>query len=210
MISNFEGMAISIIILVFSVVVHEVSHGIIAEKLGDSTARLAGRLTLNPIPHLDLFGSILLPAFLWISTAGQIVLGSAKPVPVNFANLRHPKRDMVLVSLAGPGSNFLLAVACALPLRFGLFALSSLGGQFLLQVVVINVVLGVFNLIPIPPLDGSKVLAGVLSEKYLPWLFSLERWGFLLIIAFLFLGLLDAVLLPVITFFLKYLVGLEF
>jgi len=210
MISNFEGMIISILILVFSVVVHEVSHGIIAEKLGDSTARLAGRLTLNPLPHLDPFGSILLPAFLWIATAGQIILGSAKPVPVNFANLRHPKRDMVLVSLAGPGSNFLLAIVCALPLRFGLFNLSSLGGQFLLQVVIINVVLGVFNLIPIPPLDGSKVLAGVLNEKYLPWLFSLERWGFVLIIVFLYLGLLNAILLPIITFFLKYVVGLSF
>ena len=203
-------MLIAILILVFSVVVHEVSHGIIAEKLGDSTARNAGRLTLNPLPHLDLFGSILLPAFLWIATAGQIVLGSAKPVPVNYANLRHPKRDMMLVSLAGPGSNFLLAIACSLPLRFGLFTLGSLSGQFLLQVVIINVVLGVFNLIPIPPLDGSKVLAGVLSERYLPVLFSLERWGFVLIIVFLYLGWLNAILLPVITFFLKYFVGINF
>lgn len=204
------GLIISVAILIFSVVVHEVSHGIIAEKLGDPTARDAGRLTLNPLPHLDIFGSILLPALLWIATSGQIVLGSAKPVPVNYSNLRHPKRDMSLVSLAGPGSNFLLAIASALPLRLGLFALSSLSGQFLLQVVIINVVLGVFNLIPIPPLDGSKILAGVLSEKYLPMLFSLERWGFVLIIAFLYLGWLDAILLPVITFFLKYFVGINF
>ncbi|MCL5436127.1 MAG: site-2 protease family protein [Patescibacteria group bacterium] len=204
------SLIISVVILIFSVVVHEVSHGIIAEKLGDPTARNAGRLTLNPLPHLDIFGSILLPALLWIVTSGQIVLGSAKPVPVNYANLRHPKRDMMLVSLAGPGSNFLLAIASALPLRFGLFALSSLSGQFLLQVVIINVVLGVFNLIPIPPLDGSKVLAGVLSERFLPVLFSLERWGFVLIIAFLYLGWLDALLIPVITFFLKYFVGVGF
>jgi Zn-dependent protease len=204
------SLTISILILIFSVVVHEVSHGIIAEKLGDQTARDAGRLTLNPLPHLDLFGSIFLPALLWIATSGQIVLGAAKPVPVNYANLRHPKRDMALVSLAGPASNFLLAIVSALPLRFGLFALSSLSGQFLLQVVIINVVLGVFNLVPIPPLDGSKILASALSERFLPILFSLERWGFFLIIAFLYLGWLDALLMPVITFFLKYFAGVNF
>lgn len=203
----FESAILSIVILVFSVVVHEVSHGVVAERLGDSTARDAGRLTLNPIPHLDLFGSILLPLFLWVVTQGQFVIGAAKPVPVNYLNLKKPKRDMALVALSGPGANFLVALACALPLRFGLLGTESLGGGFLLQVVLINLVLGIFNLIPIPPLDGSKVLAGIISDRYLPALFSLERYGFLLILLFLMFGLLDLIIFPLLKLFLQLFVG---
>lgn len=203
-----ETVILSLVILIFSVVVHEVSHGVIAEKLGDPTARHAGRLTLNPIPHIDLFGSILLPALL-IAVNSPIVFGAAKPVPVNYANLRRPKRDMALVSLAGPGSNFLLAAICSLPLRFGLFAAGSLGQDFLFQVVLINIVLGTFNLIPIPPLDGSKILAGLLSERYLPVLFSLERWGFLLVVLFLMTGLFERILIPIVRFFLRFFVGMD-
>ncbi|MBI4054184.1 MAG: site-2 protease family protein, partial [Candidatus Doudnabacteria bacterium] len=136
-----------------------------------------------------------------------VIFGSAKPVPVNYANLKSPKRDMALVALAGPGSNFLLAIACSLPLRFGVFGFETPGGAFLLQAVILNVVLGVFNLIPFPPLDGSKVLAGLLSEKYLPVLFSLERYGFVLIIVLLFSGIFGLVLLPVLNIFLKLFVG---
>ena len=195
-----------LIILIFSVVVHEVSHGVIADKLGDPTARLAGRLTLNPIPHIDLFGSLLLPLFLLI-VQSPVLFGAAKPVPVNFANLRNPKRDMALVSLAGPGSNFILALACSIPLRFGLIDLNTAGGAFLLQVVVLNLVLAIFNLIPIPPLDGSKILASVLADRYLPMFFAMERYGFLLIVLFLFTGLFSAVLIPALNFFLTLLVG---
>ena len=195
-----------LIILLFSVVVHEVSHGVIADKLGDPTARLAGRLTLNPIPHIDLFGSILLPLFLLL-VQSPFLFGAAKPVPVNFMNLRNPKRDMALVSLAGPGSNFILALASAIPLRFGLIGFDTAGGAFLLQVVVLNLVLAIFNLIPIPPLDGSKILASVLADKYLPMFFAFERYGFLLIILFLFTGLFSAVLVPLLNFFLTLFVG---
>jgi len=194
-----------LVILIFSVVVHEVSHGIVAEKFGDPTARLAGRLTLNPLPHIDLFGSILLPAFLILS--GYPVFGAAKPVPVNFFNLRNPKRDMVLVSLAGPASNLLLALFSALPLRLGLIGLDSVGGVFLLQVVLLNLLLAVFNLIPIPPLDGSKVLAGVLADRYLPVFFAVERFGFLLIIVFLFTGAFQLVLSPILNLLLRLFVG---
>lgn len=199
-----------LIILIFSVVIHEVSHGVVAEKFGDSTARLAGRLTLNPIPHIDLFGSILLPVILWIATAGQFILGAAKPVPVNYLNLRNPKRDMALVALAGPASNLILALGCALPLRFDLITATSPGGSFLLQVVVLNLVLTVFNLIPIPPLDGSKVLASLLSDRLLPGFFALERYGFLLILLFLFLGLFQLILYPVLNFLLQIFVGTGF
>ena len=200
------SIAIFIFILLFSIIFHEIAHGLMAERLGDTTARDAGRLTLNPVPHIDLFGSILLPAFLLLVNS-PILFGAAKPVPVNFMNLRNPKRDMALVSLAGPGSNFILALACSIPLRFGLIDLNTAGGAFLLQVVVLNLVLAIFNLIPIPPLDGSKILASVLADRYLPMFFALERYGFLLIILFLFTGLFSAVLLPALNFFLTLLIG---
>ncbi len=196
-----------IVILLFSVVVHEVSHGLVAEHLGDPTARDEGRLTLNPIPHIDPFGSILLPVFMWIATAGQFVFGAAKPVPVNYYNLRNPRRDMALVAASGPASNLLLAAASALPLRFGLISPSSAGGDFLLSVVFINVILAVFNAIPIPPLDGSKILAAFGPDSLVSWLASIERYGFLIILIFLYTGLLDIVLMPAMKFFLSLLLG---
>lgn len=198
-----------LIILLFSVVIHEVSHGLVADKLGDPTARYAGRLTLNPIPHIDLFGSILLPLFL-LMVHSPILFGAAKPVPVNFLNLRNPKRDMALVSLAGPGSNILLAAACAIPLRLGLIELGNAGGAFLLQVIVLNLVLAIFNLIPIPPLDGSKILASILPNQYLPMFMQFERYGFLIVILFLFSGLLEKIILPLLNLGLQFLVGVKF
>mgnify|MGYP001573167655 FL=1 len=181
---DIGSIVVTIVILLFSVVIHEVSHGVVADKLGDHTARYAGRLTLNPIPHLDLFGSILLPLFLFLVNS-PILFGSAKPVPVNFMNLRDPKRDMALVSLAGVGANFVMALAFALPIRFGLISAGAPGYEILLQAVLLNLVLGIFNLIPIPPLDGSKVLASLVSDEMMHKILSLERYGFLLIILFL-------------------------
>lgn len=201
------NLILSLIILIFSVVIHEVSHGVVADHFGDSTARDAGRLTLNPIPHIDPIGSIVLPLILWVSTAGQFVLGAAKPVPVNFQNLRNPKRDMALVALAGPASNIILSIACALPLRFNFIDINSRGGEFLLQVVALNLVLAIFNMIPIPPLDGSKVIASLLSDNLLPGFFALERFGFLLIILFVFSGLFQRVLYPILTGGLHLLIG---
>ncbi len=192
-------------ILVFSVVVHEVSHGVVAEKFGDPTARLAGRLTLNPLPHIDLFGSILLPLFL--SLVNLVPLGAAKPVPVNYLNLRNPKRDMALVALSGPGSNFLLALACSLPLRFGLFPAGSIGADFLLLAVSINLALGIFNLIPIPPLDGSKVLAGFLADRFLPMFASIERYGIILLILLIYFPIFQSGMIFLINFFLKLFLG---
>ncbi|MDP2934091.1 MAG: site-2 protease family protein [bacterium] len=201
-----ETTILYLVILIFSVVIHEVSHGLVAEKFGDPTAKWAGRLTLNPLPHIDLFSSILLPAFL-IFAGSPIIFGAAKPVPVNYANLRHPKRDMALVALAGPCSNFLLALLCAVPIRLGILPTGSLGEQFLVQAVLVNLVLGIFNLIPIPPLDGSKVLAAVISERFLPLLFSWERYGFLIIIVFLYAGVLDWLLVPLLKFSFNLLIG---
>jgi Zn-dependent protease len=171
-----------------------------AEKLGDSTARDEGRITLNPIPHIDPFGSIALPALL-LAVGSPIVFGAAKPVPVNFANLRHPKAGMALVSLAGPLANFLLAVLFVVPIKLGLA--NEIAVPILLQAILINLVLGTFNLIPIPPLDGSKILASLGSDQWMYRILSLEQYGFLLVLVFLMLGILDRVLIPVISLFGK-------
>src|SRR3989344_8810213 len=138
---DLSSIVISLTILLFSVVLHELAHGVVADRLGDSTARLAGRLPLNPIPHLDLFGSILLPLLLF-AAGSPVILGAAKPVPVNFMNLRNPKRDMALVSLAGPAANFVIALACAMPIRLGLISAAMPGYDILLQAVLMKLVLG--------------------------------------------------------------------
>lgn len=194
------GIVITLAILLFSAIVHEVAHGLMAEKLGDSTARDEGRITLNPIPHIDPFGSIALPALL-LAVGSPIVFGAAKPVPVNFANLRHPKSGMALVSLAGPLANFLLAVLFVVPIKLGLA--NEIAVPILLQAILINLVLGTFNLIPIPPLDGSKILASLGSDEWMYRILSLEQYGFLLVLVFLMLGILDRVLIPVISLFGK-------
>jgi Zn-dependent protease len=181
-------------------------HGVVAEKLGDSTARDEGRITLNPIPHIDPFGSIILPLLL-LAVGSPIILGAAKPVPVNFHNLRNPKQGMALVSLAGPFANFALALILAIPIKLGLT--NALSGPILLQAVLINIVLGTFNLIPIPPLDGSKVLAAFAPDRWMYKILEWERFGFLLILLFLYAGLLDVILLPVVRLF-SSLLGLSF
>ncbi len=192
------NIIIIFVVLIFSAIVHEVSHGLVAERLGDSTARDAGRITLNPIPHIDPFGTILLPLLL-LAIGSPIIVGAAKPVPVNFNNLHNPKRDMALVSLAGPLSNFLLAILFGIIIKLGLS--NSISGPILVTGIVLNLVLGVFNLIPIPPLDGSKIVASFLPTEWVYKLFRFERWGFILVLVFLYTGLLSYILVPVIVLF---------
>ncbi len=191
---------ITLAILIFSAIIHEVSHGLMAEKLGDSTARDEGRITLNPIPHIDPFGSILLPGLLLL-VGSPIIFGAAKPVPVNFESLRPRKLGMALVSFAGPLSNFILAGLLILPIKFNL--LSGPVADVWLKAVILNIVLGTFNLLPIPPLDGSKIIASVLPDKLMYWILSMERFGFILVIVFLYLGILQQILMPVILLFFR-------
>ena len=202
---------IIIVILLFSAIVHEVCHGLMAEKLGDDTAREEGRITLNPISHIDPYGSILLPALMYFVqapfTAHPLIFGAAKPVPVNFNNLKPRKLGMVLVSLAGPLSNFGLAILFTLLIKLGLA--NSVSYPILLEAILVNLVLGTFNLIPIPPLDGSKVLAALAPDEWMYKILSLERYGFILVLIFLYLGWLQIILVPVIMFFSK-IFGLDF
>jgi Zn-dependent protease len=160
---------VSLIVLIYSAILHEIAHGIIAQRLGDPTARLMGRLTLNPKNHIDPIMSVMLPLVLILS-GSPVIFGAAKPVPVDPFNLQDGRKDIALVSLAGPATNFLLAIIAVLLIKsLGPFVLGITNGVyvlwFLLIVAKINLLLGIFNLIPIPPLDGSKIFALVLPEK---------------------------------------------
>jgi Zn-dependent protease len=205
------SIGIFIFILLFSVIFHEVAHGLMAEKLGDPTARFAGRLTLNPIPHIDLFGSILLPAFLLLVNS-PFIFGAAKPVPVNFMNLRNVRSGMILVAIVGPLTNIALAAIAAITFRLAP-DLSLFGQELLLRTISLNIILALFNMVPIPPLDGSKVLAGILGfiDRGLMYRFvDLERFGFILVILFLATGLFQTVLLPPFRFLMQLFSGLSF
>jgi len=172
---------ISLLIFLYSVILHEIAHGWLANRLGDPTARLQKRLTLNPIPHIDPWMSILFPLMLILSHS-PIIFGSAKPVPIDPYNLRHPRKDMGLIGLSGPITNLLIACFIALIIRF----LPVLSPEWLyvglIKGMQINVVLALFNLIPIPPLDGSRVLSAILPNNYATALESLEKYGMLIII----------------------------
>ena len=181
-------LATWLIPLVIAIVFHEVSHGLVANALGDPTARLRGRLSFNPIKHVDPFGTLLLPMILAVS--GAPIFGWAKPVPVIAGRLRNPRWHMILVALAGPGMNFLLALVAALLLA-GLFALAPTGiawafiGQNLLNFLAINIFLAIFNLLPMPPFDGGHVVEGLLPRRLAVHYRKLGRYGFLLLIVLL-------------------------
>ena len=180
--------------LVTAVILHEISHGVVAFWFGDDTARRAGRLTLNPIPHIDPFGSIILPAMGALS--GFPVIGFAKPVPINPNRLRNPRRDMLVVSLAGPASNLLMMFGSALVARrlyharAGIIFIDQLplAVQITLAFAVVNLFLGLFNLLPIPPLDGAALLERVLPRDWLPGWERFRPYGMLLIFALVFWG----------------------
>ncbi|MGE5303350.1 MAG: site-2 protease family protein [Alphaproteobacteria bacterium] len=207
--------------VLIAIIFHEVAHGWVAYRLGDPTAARMGRLTLNPIAHIDLFGTILIPLLLIISRS-PFLFGYAKPVPVNFYNLRNPKRDMIWVALAGPATNLLLALGCVLVLKFMLPLYSGAAHsanatwlEFFAPVslmarngVLINIVLAVFNAFPIPPLDGGRVMVGLLPEPQSSMLARIEPYGFLIVIVLLMTRTLDRVIGPPIDFLLNFYFGL--
>jgi Zn-dependent protease len=194
---NFPELIQTILIyalpVVFAITLHEAAHGFVAHKLGDNTALMLGRVTLNPLPHIDPLGTIAMPALLYFATGGNFLFGYARPVPVRFGNLNHPKRDMIWVALAGPGINFLQALAWLLAFYlmkgFGVteayFLKMSLAG------VVVNVSMFVFNLFPLPPLDGGRVLVGLLPWRAAVWLSKVEPYGMYIILGLVAFKLLD-------------------
>jgi len=173
---------IPIVILVASAILHEIMHGVVADRLGDPTARIMGRLTLNPIPHLDPIMSILLPTLLVLS-GSPIIFGAAKPVPVNPIHFRDPKKDMALTALSGPLTNIALALVASQILRF--LPLNPLIYTVLSSIVIYNLMLAIINLIPIPPLDGSKVLAAILPNEIARSYLAIEQFGIFILFFFL-------------------------
>ena len=189
-----------IIILFMSMVIHEYAHAWTANRLGDPTAKLAGRMTLNPIKHIDLFGTIILP----ITLIALRALGSpflpialAKPVPVNFLRLNNPRRDMMLVGLAGPAVNVVLAIFLSFCLKLDLAAGIA---QLISLAIFINLILAIFNMVPIPPLDGSRLVMGLLPRDLRLQYSRLERFGILIVFALLPFGLFHKLVLPIVLY----------
>ena len=204
--SLLQRIAVWTMPVILAITVHEVAHGWVALKLGDSTAKMLGRLTLNPVKHIDPVGTLLVPGLLLVM--GGFIFGWAKPVPVTWENLKHPKRDMALVALAGPLSNLLMALMWAGILKIGLvLAIAGSAEMIALPLIymggagiTINLILMVLNLLPMPPLDGGRIVASLLPDK-LSWQFNrLERWGFVILLGLMVMGVPGKILWPPINY----------
>lgn len=214
---DFTSLARQLIIaaipILIAITFHEVAHGFAANKLGDPTAKMMGRLTLNPIAHIDLVGTIIVPIMLFIFSNGTFIFGSAKPVPVNFNNLRHPRRDSALVSAAGPATNVIIAFASIL-LFILLYKISpqSPSSPFIIQKIMIplsimlqysitfNIFIAAFNLLPVPPLDGGRIVTSLLPTKHSYQFSKLEPYGILIVLALWFTGIAYYIIVPIQTF----------
>ena len=196
-----QTIAVYALPVLFAITLHEASHAYAARFLGDSTAYLQGRMSLNPIKHIDPFGTILIPILLYVSTSGAFLFGYAKPVPVNFANLRKPKRDMAWVALAGPASNFVMALLWMI-FAIGL-SMGDVQEPFFMRMaqagVLSNLVMFAFNLFPVPPLDGGRVLTSLLPNRLAYKFSQIEPYGFFIVMGLVLLKVLYVWMVPVMT-----------
>ena len=188
-----QTIAIYALPVIFAITVHEAAHGYVARYFGDNTAWVLGRVTLNPIKHIDLVGTILMPVLLYVATAGTFLFGYAKPVPVRFGNLRKPKQHMIWVALAGPGANFIQALMWGVLLYLANGA--GVTERFVLEMcragMLVNVVMFVFNLFPLPPLDGGRILVGLLPWRQAQLVSRVEPWGFFIVMALVLTGVVS-------------------
>ncbi|PUE25337.1 site-2 protease family protein [Limnohabitans sp. JirII-29] len=203
---NFSDLIQTVLIyalpVIFAITLHEAAHGYVAHRLGDNTAWMMGRVTLNPIPHIDPMGTLVMPVLLFLATGGNFLFGYARPVPVRFGNLNHPKRDMVWVALAGPAIN--LAQALVWGIALYLCVGMGVNERFVLEVckagIKVNAVMFAFNLFPLPPLDGGRILVGVLPWKQAVWLSKVEPWGFYIVMALVVMGVINSLwMAPLMT-----------
>ena len=206
-VSTVQQIAAWVMPVLLAITVHETAHGWVARRFGDKTAQMLGRLTLNPIKHIDPVGTILVPAVMLLLPGG-FVFGWAKPVPVDWRNFKHPKQDMAWVAVAGPASNLLMALAWALAARvaLGLSADNWIALPLLFMGVAgifINTILMVLNLLPLPPLDGGRVVTGLLPAPYAYQFARIEPYGFFILVALLMTGVLSIVMWPVVKLFLQ-------
>ena len=189
--------------VLFAITVHEAAHGYAARHFGDNTAYMLGRITLNPLKHIDPIGTILMPIMLYFATSGAFLFGYAKPVPVNFGHLRNPKRDMVWVALAGPASNFVQAIVWAVVMIT--LVGTGMDERFFLEMaragVLVNLVMWAFNLFPVPPLDGGRILVGLLPWKQAQMVSRLEPYGFFIVMGLVIFGVVGTIWLrPLMSF----------
>ena len=195
--SIVQTIAVWILPVVFAITIHEVAHGWVAKKQGDKTAFLLGRLTLNPLKHIDLVGTIIIPVLLLVSSSG-FIFGWAKPVPVDMRNFKNPKKSMALVAVAGPVSNLLMAVFWALIIRLGVVINAEEVSLPLIYTgiagISINLVLAIINLIPVPPLDGSRIVSALLPDQWAYQYNRLERYGFIILLALLWTDTLSVMI----------------
>jgi len=206
--TTLQKITVWVLPVLFAITVHETAHGWVASRLGDLTAKMLGRLTLNPVRHIDPVGTILIPAVTLL--VGGFVFGFAKPVPVTYANLNKPKRDMALVALAGPAANLLMALVWVVWIRLALFIFSDFGsiGLFMIATgvagIYINLILMLLNLIPLPPLDGGRIMSGLLPGRYAVQYDKIEPYGLIILVLLLIMGVLGRILSPFINTFLVW------